>query len=331
MSAELLRPPGHLSPGEALRLSQQAPTILQKQSAWPVPWPLSLLTTSDAPEKWTIYENLFYACLRTGDDKSASLCLLRLKERFGETNERVMGLVGLFHEANATNDAAVAGILKSYETAISENPTNMVVRKRHVALLKSIGRLGGATSALVDLVDASPIDAEAWTELSDLYLAQGLYQQAIFSLEETLLVTPNAWNIHAKLAEVFYMVSASSQGSDIVRVKSLTRAMKSFCRSIELCDDYLRGYYGLKFTTNQIKTVLSKAGNQTVMAKETAEDDIAIPSLSTVQSLNELATSKLGDIIRKSSTATPGWTGYDESEIIAARALLDRDTETITR
>jgi hypothetical protein len=23
-------------------------------------------------------------------------------------------------------------------------------------------------------------------------------------------------------------------------------ALKRFCRSIELCDDYLRGYYGLK-------------------------------------------------------------------------------------
>ena len=28
--------------------------------------------------------------------------------------------------------------------------------------------------------------------------------------------------------------------------KHLAEALKRFCRSIELCDDYLRGYYGLK-------------------------------------------------------------------------------------
>lgn len=28
--------------------------------------------------------------------------------------------------------------------------------------------------------------------------------------------------------------------------KRLSEALKRFCRSIELCDNYLRGYYGLK-------------------------------------------------------------------------------------
>lgn len=28
--------------------------------------------------------------------------------------------------------------------------------------------------------------------------------------------------------------------------KRLAEALKRFCRSIELCDNYLRGYYGLK-------------------------------------------------------------------------------------
>jgi hypothetical protein len=28
--------------------------------------------------------------------------------------------------------------------------------------------------------------------------------------------------------------------------KYLAESLRRFCRSIELCDDYLRGYYGLK-------------------------------------------------------------------------------------
>ncbi len=195
MSADLLRPPAHLSSLDALSLSQQAPTILQKQSSWKVPWPLSLVVVSDAPEKWTIIENLFFSCLRTGDNKSALACLEKLKERFGDLNERVMGLTGLYHEAIASDDAALENLLKQYEEAIVDKPTNMVLRKRKIALLRSMGRLAEATAALVQLLDASPIDAESWSELADLYFLQALYPQAVFSLEEVLLITPNAWNV----------------------------------------------------------------------------------------------------------------------------------------
>ena len=47
----------------------------------------------------------------------------------------------------------------------------------------------------MELLDVSPSDVEAWAELSDVYFAQGFYAQAIYSLEEVLLITPNAWNV----------------------------------------------------------------------------------------------------------------------------------------
>lgn len=31
--------------------------------------------------------------------------------------------------------------------------------------------------------------------------------------------------------------------------KYLAESLKRFCRSVELCDDYLRGYYGLKLVS----------------------------------------------------------------------------------
>ena len=58
-----------------------------------------------------------------------------------------------------------------------------------------MGKEADATTALTEFLDVSPTDAEAWAELSDLYASQGLYQQAIFALEEVLLITPNAWNV----------------------------------------------------------------------------------------------------------------------------------------
>jgi tetratricopeptide (TPR) repeat protein len=56
-----------------------------------------------------------------------------------------------------------------------------------------------AVTGLVALLDMSPTDAEAWSELADVYLSQGLYPQAIYALEEVLVLIPNAWNVSVTL------------------------------------------------------------------------------------------------------------------------------------
>ena len=122
------------------------------------------------------------------------------------------------------------------------------IAKRRVGLLKSMNRISDAILATMGILDFCPTDAESWSELSDLYFSQGLYSQAIYSLEEVIVLQPNAWNIQARLGELLYMAAKSgSQGSS---TKHLAEALKRFCRSIELCDDYLRGYYGLKLVSH---------------------------------------------------------------------------------
>lgn len=69
------------------------------------------------------------------------------------------------------------------------------IAKRRAGLLRAMGRTSEAVNALSSLLDMSPTDAEAWAELADLYLAQGLYSQAIFAQEEVLILQPNAWNV----------------------------------------------------------------------------------------------------------------------------------------
>lgn len=127
-----------------------------------------------------------------------------------------------------------------------------------------MGRLADAVSSLVQLLDFLPTDAEAWSELADLYLLQGMYQQAIYATEEVLVLAPNAWNvrvpnepsqldlsidnsqIHARLGEILYMAATAPGAAGASYQKYMAEAVKRFSRSIELCDDYLRGYYGLK-------------------------------------------------------------------------------------
>lgn len=329
MSTHLIQPPPQIQPKDALHLSQQAPYILKASSGLSLPYPFSLLISTETQETWIAYENLLISCLRTGDNKAARQCLEKLLARFGEKNERVMALRGIYEEAVAEDNKALNQVLVQYDGILKEDPTNIPIRKRRVTLLRSMGRTNDATTALVELLDVSPTDAEAWAELADTYFAQGLYSQAIYSLEEVLLILPNAWNIHARLGEVAYISATSSESSERGNaVKGLSDALRRFCRSIELCDNYLRGFYGLKSTAKKLLEALRKAGKGAVA---TSDDDLSPPSIATVEKLHEVATSKLAEIVRKASAGEKGWEGYDEAELIAARALLDKDEEKVVR
>ncbi|KAI1468464.1 TPR-like protein [Daldinia caldariorum] len=322
MSSSLLHPPSQLPPAVALKHSQQAPAILKKSTgAISTSLLQSLVSAPETPELWTTYENLLLSCLRTGDDESAHQCLGRLANRFGNDNERIMALKGLLKEADASDAVTLNAILKEYEQILQDNPTNIPILKRRVALLRSIDRTSESVSALISLLDISPTDAEAWAELADVYFSQGLYSQAIYALEEVLILQPNSWNMHARLGEVLFVAAKSSDN-----VGQWAEALKRFSRSIELCDDYLRGYYGLKLTTKQLLGDSSK-----VSQSRTAHDGFAIPDQATLSKLDELATEKLAEIVRRNSAGEKGWQGYDEAEIKAAKELLEGDTAVVIR
>ncbi|KJR84433.1 tetratricopeptide repeat domain protein [Sporothrix schenckii 1099-18] len=210
------------------------------------------------------------------------------------------------------------------------------IHKRRVALLRSTGKAAEAVAGLTALLDFSPTDAEAWAELADVYLEQGLYAQSVYALEEVLLLSPNAWNIHARLGEIEYMAaSTAAGGSDAATQKYAAESLKRFCRSIELCDDYLRGFYGLKLVTS---FVLKNAGKWPRQKNDSAHsssrdgaEDFALPDTATVERLGQLATEKLSEIVRRYTAKEAHWSGYDEAEIAAARELLAGEPAAVVR
>ncbi|KUI52760.1 TPR repeat protein oca3 [Cytospora mali] len=326
MAPSLLHPPSHLSPAQALELSQRAPTLLQNNPKAISSSPLvSLFSAPESTELWIIYENLLLSCLRTGDEGAAHECIERLVKRFGEDNERIMAFMGLVREAEATNNAELEKILKEYDEALAENNTNIPITKRRISLLRTLGRTSDAVSGLTALLDFCPIDAEAWSELADIYVSQGLYAQAIYSLEEVLVLAPNAWNMHARLGEVEYMAATASGVDENASRRYLAESLKRFCRSIELCDDYLRGYYGLKLVTSKMLNDPSKT------SKQTDSEDFSFPAIPTIERLSEKATQKLSEIVRRSTAKERGWCGYEESEVMEAQDLLSMESATFVR
>jgi tetratricopeptide (TPR) repeat protein len=67
-----------------------------------------------------------------------------------------------------------------------------------------MGRIPEAITMLVRFLGFSPTDPEAWSELADMYLSQGMYSQAIFALEEVLVMAPNAWNVGAPYLAILH-------------------------------------------------------------------------------------------------------------------------------
>ena len=122
--------------------------------------------------------------------------------------------------------------------------------------------------------------------------------------------------MHVRLAEVIVNSTQASAATSTAQetARGYSEATRRYLRSIELCDNYLRGYYGLKLVTRQLLDIIPTAGSGE-----------GILDQSKVELLNEVSTLKLWEIVRSSSQGLKGWEGNDKSELIATRELLDRD------
>jgi ER membrane protein complex subunit 2 len=109
-----------------------------------------------------------------------------------------------------------------------------MIWKRRVALLRSINKPVEAITQLTLLLDTFPNDIEGWAELSDLYVSQGMLSQAAFCLEELILLQPFSHYVHVQYAEILWLLGKEAS------------ALKHWSRSVELCGDFLRGWFGVK-------------------------------------------------------------------------------------
>lgn len=84
-------------------------------------------------------------------------------------------------------------------------------------------------------------------------------------------------------------------------------------------------------STSRLLDVLSTTKKSQLVSSDPLRGDLAPPTVDSVKKLNALATAKLAEIVRRSSSGEQGWDGYNAAEIIAVRELLDRDTQKLER
>ncbi|KAI9599221.1 hypothetical protein BDF19DRAFT_430491 [Syncephalis fuscata] len=149
-------------------------------------------------EVWAFYEQLFVAALHTARWSLAQSCLDALTARF-PGSMRVGRLEGMLHEAKGNTEVAS----NLYAALLETDETNMLAAKRHIAILKQKGRIQDAITALVAFLDIYHSDQEGWMELCELYLSECMYAQAIFCMEEVIVMQPQNPGFHLKYAEVY--------------------------------------------------------------------------------------------------------------------------------
>ncbi|KAJ2961799.1 hypothetical protein NQZ79_g3013 [Umbelopsis isabellina] len=209
---------------------------------------------------WPFYEQVATAALDVGDFRLADDCIEQLQKRFTNST-RVQRLVGMRYEAEGKLNEAQ----KVYDTILQEDESNVLVSKRQIALLKLRGKKNEAISALVKYLDTYYSDAEAWIELSQLYLSMHLYQRAAFCMEELILLQAANPIWHLKYAEITYTMG------------DVSLALKQYCRVIDLSTDHLRGMYGVHLcstklisqgNTDQKVKALKELATERILAKE---------------------------------------------------------------
>ncbi|PWY63558.1 tetratricopeptide repeat domain protein [Aspergillus heteromorphus CBS 117.55] len=297
--------------------AQKAPIILRRQPHTEKGLSSSLGDNLPEPENYGELEQLMFSCLQSGDDKSALLCIEQLSSRFGVFDAKVAGLRGLFEEATAESEPSLEECLQKYDLAISENPVNLPILKRRIALLNSLSRPMEAISNLNKLLEAVPTDAEAWCELAYLYRSQGMSPQAVYCLEEALLIVPYAWNIHALLGETLFSSALLSDLNESCQL--LERSIRYFCRSVELCTDYLRGFYGLLMATSLLGEKRLQNHSKDHLSPQRSSSWTSTNF--TLDELTLFARKRLDDIVRHRSSHYQLWKG-DQGDLIAAKELL---------
>lgn len=93
--------------------------------------------------------------------------------------------------------------------------TQLVNKRRIAAIRGQPNGLADATSALAEWIDHVPLDQESWQELASLYLAQGKYAQAAYTMEELVLLAPHNSFYLLQYAETLYTADETAKAYKI--------------------------------------------------------------------------------------------------------------------
>lgn len=189
-------------------------------------------------ELWSIYEQVCIAAFDCNRMDLALMCMRSLDKQFPNSN-RVLKLKAMRKEVlGQFKDAQ-----KIYEIMLEEDPANLNVRKRLIAITKAQNNTDETIRMLNEYLKEFMGDQEAWMELSELYIHQQEFARAAFCLEELILCHPHNHLYHQRYAEIQYTINTQ---------ESMELARKYFAQALKLDPNNTRALYGLFLATSNV-------------------------------------------------------------------------------
>eukprot|EP00741_Cyanophora_paradoxa_P003840 tig00000718_g3734.t1 len=209
-------------------------------------------------EAWDVYEQTLIAALDAGDLDCANECFKALRSKY-PSSFRVRRLEGMILEAQGDYDAAIV----LYTQLLSEDAANPIVLKRRVAIHKAQGQWGAAVDALNAYLKVYQADADAWSELADLYISLHQFTSAQFCFEELILSAPQNSTFHLKYAEVLFTIGG---------LENFKMARKYYIHSMRLAGTMsLRCLYGCLMATVAVAAALRGKSKESAEVRENAD------------------------------------------------------------
>jgi len=201
-------------------------------------------------ELWVLYEQVCLAAYDCNRMDLAVTCLRALDKQF-PTGNRVLRLKAIRKEAlNQFEDAE-----KIYTIMLKDDPSNLLVRKRLIAMKKAQNKVDETIVDLNEYLKDFMGDQEAWMELSELYIRQQNFSKAAYCMEELILTHPHNHLYHQRYAEIHYTIGTPD---------SLEKSKKYFAQTLKLDPNNVRALYGLYLSS----TNLSSSRSATSTKKE---------------------------------------------------------------
>jgi len=201
-------------------------------------------------ETWFgLLQQHFYLSLLSSHDNDASLMLGRITDRFSEKTGRVALMKSQYIEATEGPQAAIK--------YLESRPDNdLLSLKRKASFSKFNGNFKEYIDKLLEIADIIPTDSELWAELGEAYFASGQFLQAIHAYQEVILLTPHAYNIFARIAEIYHTLVVRNPNYNFVdKLEYLRLSVQHYLRAVELCPVYVRGWAGVQIVSQKILTL----------------------------------------------------------------------------
>jgi len=216
-------------------------------------------------EVWVVLEQVCVAAIDCAQSGIFQDCIRDLDTQFPESH-RVKRLKGMHLESIGKNRDAQ----HLYDEILKEDPTNSLVSKRRIAILRSENKVADAINQLGIYLKTYMNDMEAWQELCDLYLKVQDYAKAAHTIEELVITHPHHHLYQQRYAEVLYTMGG---------LDNIETARSYYANAVKLSNQTnIRALYGLMLCANTLAAnpkISPKAKQDNIRYANWAKDKIA--------------------------------------------------------